>query len=216
LIETGRRQKRPALFWEAQSVRFLIGRPFRWRARLFVARSSVTRKGRSQEPRERKAGHLATADRGTLFLDELGEITAATQVKLLRFLQDRSFVPVGSTQARAVDVRIISATNRDLAKAVGTGAFREDFYYRLNVFAIEVASLRERPEDILPLADRFLGSTSTPSSASCYAQRSSEPEATNRPPPACWGSRGAGSIRASKASTSPPRARTIRRLFGRR
>jgi two-component system, NtrC family, response regulator HydG len=111
---------------------------------------------------ERKTGHLAAADRGTLFLDEIGEITAATQVKLLRFLQDRSFVPVGSTQARTVDVRVISATNRDLAKAVGSGAFREDFYYRLNVFAIEVPSLRDRPEDIIPLVDRFLAGRGLP------------------------------------------------------
>jgi transcriptional regulator with PAS, ATPase and Fis domain len=113
-------------------------------------------KGAFTGAQERKAGHLAAADRGTLFLDEIGEITAATQVKMLRFLQDRSFVPVGSTEARTVDVRVISATNRELAKAVRSGAFREDFYYRLNVFAIEVPPLRERPEDILPLADRFL------------------------------------------------------------
>jgi two-component system, NtrC family, response regulator HydG len=119
-------------------------------------------KGAFTGAQERKPGHLATADRGTLFLDEIGEITAATQVKLLRFLQDRSFVPVGSTQARTVDVRVISATNRDLPKAVGAGAFREDFYYRLNVFAIEVPSLRERPEDILPLTDRFLAMRGLP------------------------------------------------------
>src|SRR5204862_536661 len=81
---------------------------------------------------ERKAGHLAAADRGTLFLDEIGELPAATQVKLLRFLQDRAFVPVGSTQARTVEVRVISATNRDLDAAVRAGTFREDFYYRLN------------------------------------------------------------------------------------
>jgi len=105
---------------------------------------------------ERKAGHLAAADRGTLFLDEIGELTSSTQVKLLRFIQDRSFVPVGSTTARAVDVRVVSATNRDLEGAVRAGAFREDFYYRLNVFAIAVPPLRERREDVLPLADRLL------------------------------------------------------------
>jgi two-component system response regulator HydG len=105
---------------------------------------------------ERKVGHLAAAESGTLFLDEIGEITPSTQVKLLRFLQDRSFVPVGSTQARKVDVRVVAATNRDLAAAIQTGAFREDFYFRLNVFAVEVPPLRARREDILPLADRFL------------------------------------------------------------
>ena len=113
-------------------------------------------KGAFTGAQERKAGHLAAAEGGTLFLDEIGEITATTQVKLLRFLQDRSFVAVGSTQARVVDVRVISATNRDLASAVRGGTFREDFFYRLNVFAIEVPPLRERREDILPLADRFL------------------------------------------------------------
>jgi two-component system response regulator HydG len=121
-------------------------------------------KGAFTGANERKQGHLAAADRGTLFLDEIGEIAAATQVKLLRFLQDRSFVPVGSTQSRTVDLRVISATNRDLPQAVRAGSFREDFYYRLNVFAIEVPPLRERPDDILPIADRFLVARGLPSS----------------------------------------------------
>ena len=111
---------------------------------------------------ERKSGHLAAAESGTLFLDEIGEVTQSTQVKLLRFLQDRSFVPVGSTQARKVDVRVVAATNRDLATAVQTGAFREDFYFRLNVFAVEVPPLRERRDDILPLCDRFLEARGLP------------------------------------------------------
>jgi DNA-binding NtrC family response regulator len=128
-------------------------------------------KGAFTGAQERKTGHLAAADKGSLFLDEIGEITAATQVKMLRFLQDRSFVPVGSTQARTVDVRVISATNRDLAKAVRTGAFREDFYYRLNVFAIEVPPLRERRDDILPLADGFLGTRGLPPSKLTPAAR---------------------------------------------
>jgi len=107
---------------------------------------------------QRRPGHLAAADGGTLFLDEIGEISPATQVKLLRFLQERRFVPVGATEERSVDVRLVSATNRDLEAAVRAGAFREDFYYRLNVFAIRVPALRERPEDVLPLAERFLAS----------------------------------------------------------
>ncbi|MFO0583990.1 MAG: sigma-54 dependent transcriptional regulator [Anaeromyxobacter sp.] len=111
---------------------------------------------------ERKAGHLAAADGGTLFLDEIGEITPATQVKLLRFLQDRDFVPVGSTEARKVDVRVVAATNADLAQAVESGAFRQDLFYRLNVFAIQVPPLRERREDILPLVERFLASRGLP------------------------------------------------------
>ncbi len=111
---------------------------------------------------QRKAGHLAAADGGTLFLDEIGEITPATQVKLLRFLQDRRFVPLGATEERAVEVRVVSATNRDLSAAVKEGAFREDFYYRLNVFAIELPALRQRPEDVLPIAQRFLASRGLP------------------------------------------------------
>jgi DNA-binding NtrC family response regulator len=77
-------------------------------------------------------------------------------VKLLRFLQERRFVPLGATEERRVDARVISATNRDLDAAVRAGAFREDFYYRLNVFAIRVPALRERREDVLPIAERFL------------------------------------------------------------
>jgi two-component system, NtrC family, response regulator HydG len=111
---------------------------------------------------QRKAGHLAAADGGTLFLDEIGEITPATQVKLLRFLQERAFVPLGSTEVRTVDARVISATNRDLAEAVKDGAFREDFYYRLNVFAIHVPPLRDRMDDILPIAERLLASRGIP------------------------------------------------------
>jgi DNA-binding NtrC family response regulator len=111
----------------------------------------------------RKEGHLAAADGGTLFLDEIGEITPATQVKLLRFLQERAFVPLGATAEKRVDARVVSATNRDLDEAVGSGSFREDFYYRLNVFAIRVPPLRERREDIVPIAERFLARRGLPS-----------------------------------------------------
>jgi len=120
---------------------------------------------------QRKAGHLAAADGGTLFLDEIGEVTPATQVKLLRFLQDRTFVPVGATGARSVDVRVISATNRDLDEAVRTGAFREDFFYRLNVFAIRVPPLRERREDVGPIAERFLAARGLPAEKLAPAAR---------------------------------------------
>jgi DNA-binding NtrC family response regulator len=111
---------------------------------------------------QRKQGHLAAAHEGTLFLDEIGEITPATQVKLLRFLQDRSFVPVGATASRTVDVRVVSATNRDLDEAVRSGGFREDFFYRLNVFAIRVPPLRDRREDVAPIAERFLSARGLP------------------------------------------------------
>src|SRR5512135_608593 len=111
---------------------------------------------------QRKPGHLAAAEAGTLFLDEIGEITPATQVKLLRFLQERSFVPLGATEERRVDARVISATNRDLDAAVKAGGFREDFFYRLNVFAIVVPPLRDRREDVIPIAERFLASRGVP------------------------------------------------------
>ncbi len=105
---------------------------------------------------DRRRGHLSAADGGTLFLDEIGEITPATQVKLLRFLQARELVALGSSEPQKVDVRVIAATNRDLGAAVREGTFREDFFYRLNVFAIEMPSLRARPDDIVPLAEAFL------------------------------------------------------------
>jgi DNA-binding NtrC family response regulator len=107
-------------------------------------------------------GHLSEANGGTLFLDEIGEITPATQVKLLRFLQTKEFIPVGATKAEKVELRVIAATNRDLKAAVRDKSFREDFFYRLNVFSIELPPLRERPEDVLPLAHRFLGQKGVP------------------------------------------------------
>ena len=97
---------------------------------------------------EAKAGHAEIARGGTLFLDEIGELPQATQVKLLRLLQDRTFTRLGSTQPRKADVRIIAATNRDLEAAVKAGTFRQDLYYRLAVFPLVVPPLRERPEDI--------------------------------------------------------------------
>ena len=104
----------------------------------------------------RRDGRFQQADGGTLFLDEIGEISAAIQVKLLRFLQERQFERVGGNETIKVDVRILAATNRDLARMVKEGHFREDLYYRLNVISIEMPSLRERPTDISLLAMHFL------------------------------------------------------------
>jgi two-component system response regulator HydG len=119
-------------------------------------------KGAFTGAHEQKAGLLAAADGGTLFLDEIGEMTGATQVKLLRFLQEHEFAPLGSAAPRKVDVRVIAATNRDLAAAVREGAFREDFYYRLNVFAIKMPPLRDRREEVIPLAEAFLSKRGVP------------------------------------------------------
>ena len=102
-------------------------------------------------------GLLEEADGGTLFLDEIGDVSAAVQAKLLRVLQERSFIPVGSTRAKNVDVRFVAATNKDLEKEMAAGRFREDLYYRLNVITIQLPPLRERPQDIAPLAAHFLG-----------------------------------------------------------
>ena len=104
----------------------------------------------------RREGRFEQADGGTLFLDEIGEISPSVQVKLLRFLQEQEFERVGGTKTLRVNVRIIAATNRDLAAAVREGTFREDLYYRLNVVSIEMPSLRDRPSDIPLLAAHFL------------------------------------------------------------
>jgi DNA-binding NtrC family response regulator len=104
----------------------------------------------------RREGRFKQADGGTLFLDEIGEIPGGTQVKLLRFLQERTFERVGGNETLKVDVRIIAATNRDLQTEIKKGTFREDLYYRLNVVAVELPPLRERKADVPALASFFL------------------------------------------------------------
>lgn len=103
-----------------------------------------------------RIGRFAAADGGTLFLDEIGDMPVAIQAKLLRVIQERSFEPVGGNQSQSVDVRIITATHKDLRQAVASGQFREDLYYRLNVFPIHLPALRDRREDIAILAAHFL------------------------------------------------------------
>ncbi len=103
-----------------------------------------------------RAGRLEQAQGGTLFLDEIGDMDLALQGKLLRVLQEREYSPVGSDQVRRVDVRVIAATNRDLKKRVQEGSFREDLYYRLDVYTIQVPPLRDRKVDIEILARAFL------------------------------------------------------------
>jgi Nif-specific regulatory protein len=103
-----------------------------------------------------KKGRFEAAEGGTLFLDEIGELNLATQVKLLRVLQEREYERLGGTETIRVNIRLIAATNKDLEKAIAAGEFRDDLYYRLNVFSIFVPPLRERKPDVLLLADYFL------------------------------------------------------------
>ncbi len=103
-----------------------------------------------------KPGKFELADKGTLFLDEIGDVPPATQVKLLRVLQEREFERLGGTKTVKVDVRLIAATNKDLREALEQGTFREDLYYRLNVVPIDIAPLRERREDIPDLVNLFV------------------------------------------------------------
>ncbi len=103
-----------------------------------------------------KKGLFEVADTGSIFLDEIGDLRPEIQVRLLRVIQEREFTPIGETAPTKVDVRIIAATNVDLKEAVKNGTFREDLYYRLSVVPIELPPLRERREDILPLAQHFI------------------------------------------------------------
>src|SRR5207249_2010567 len=106
---------------------------------------------------QRRLGRFELAEGGTIFLDEVGDLPAETQIALLRVLQEREFERVGGTEVLRADVRVISATNRDLQAAIADGAFRSDLYYRLNVFPIKLPPLRERKEDVPLLVNYFVG-----------------------------------------------------------
>jgi transcriptional regulator with GAF, ATPase, and Fis domain len=105
-------------------------------------------------------GHFVTADRGTLFLDEVGDMPLTMQSKLLRVLQEGEVRPVGGSRVQKVDVRVLAATNQDLEKLVAEGNFRKDLFYRLNVLQVELPPLRQRGDDIVLLAGRFLSAAS--------------------------------------------------------
>ena len=113
-------------------------------------------KGAFTGAQARKKGRFELADGGTLFLDEIGDLSPATQVKLLRVLQEREFERLGGTETVKVNVRLIAATHRDVEQMIAEGTFREDLHYRLNVFTIFVPPLRERKADLLLLADHYL------------------------------------------------------------
>jgi two-component system, NtrC family, response regulator AtoC len=114
------------------------------------------KKGAFTDARTDRIGLFAEADNGTIFLDEIGELAAGLQAKLLRVLQEQEVRPIGGTGTQRVDVRVVAATNRELEEMLGDGSFREDLYYRLNVIQIDIPPLRSRPDDILPLAEHFL------------------------------------------------------------
>jgi DNA-binding NtrC family response regulator len=105
---------------------------------------------------KRRVGRFEAADGGTLFLDEIGNLSPAGQAKLLRVLQSGDFERLGSSETRTVDVRVLAATNADLRERLRQGSFRQDLFFRLNVIELAVPALEDRPEDILPLAQRFL------------------------------------------------------------
>jgi two-component system NtrC family response regulator len=114
-------------------------------------------RGAFTDARADRKGRFEVAHGGTIFLDEIGELDPAAQVKLLRVLQDRTYEVLGSSQTRTVDVRVVSATNRNLPEMVEAGTFREDLLYRLNLIALHLPPLRERPDDVPLLVSRFLG-----------------------------------------------------------
>jgi DNA-binding NtrC family response regulator len=115
-------------------------------------------RGAFTDARSDRTGHIASAGRGTLFLDEIGELNRADQVKLLRVLQDQRYRPVGASQDQHADVRVVSATNRELAELVAAGEFREDLFYRLNLITIRLPALRDRRSDI-PLLARHMAAS---------------------------------------------------------
>lgn len=113
-------------------------------------------RGAFTDARKNKPGRFALAHRGTIFLDEIGEMSSALQTKLLRVIEEKKVDPLGATSPTSVDVRVVAATNRDLSKLMESGEFREDLFYRINVVKIELPPLRERREDIPLLVDHFI------------------------------------------------------------
>jgi two-component system NtrC family response regulator len=118
-------------------------------------------KGAFTDARTDRKGHVASANGSTLFLDEIGELNRTDQVKLLRVLQDHSYRPVGASASEQADIRVVSATNRELAERVATGEFREDLYYRLNLITIRLPALRERRSDIPLIATQLAADLAT-------------------------------------------------------
>lgn len=125
-------------------------------ASLFESEMFGHKRGAFTDARYDRKGRFETANKGTIFLDELGELELASQVKLLRVLQDRTFEVLGSSRTQSVDIRVISATNRNLAEMVRNGQFREDLFYRINLITVYLPALRERPGDIPLLVNHYV------------------------------------------------------------
>src|SRR3954462_12737757 len=119
------------------------------------------KRGAFTDARTDRAGLFVEADGGTIFLDEIAELSTALQAKLLRVLQEGEIRPLGASRSEKDDVRVVAATNKDLETRLASGAFRQDLYYRLNVIHIHLPALRDRPEDVLPLAEHFLSRSAT-------------------------------------------------------
>lgn len=128
---------------------------------LFESEMFGHKRGAFTDARSDRIGRFEMANSGTIFLDEIGDLDKASQVKLLRVLQDRTFEVLGSSQSKTIDVRVISATNRNLAEMVATGDFREDLFYRINLITIELPPLRERPNDIPLLVQFYINNLKT-------------------------------------------------------
>jgi DNA-binding NtrC family response regulator len=128
---------------------------------LFESEMFGHKKGAFTDARHDRMGRFEMADKGSIFLDEIGDLSLNDQVKMLRVLQDRKFEVLGSSETRSVDVRVISATNRDLGELVMAGDFREDLYYRINLITVKIPALRERPDDIPLLVNHFLSNLKT-------------------------------------------------------
>jgi DNA-binding NtrC family response regulator len=123
---------------------------------LFESELFGHRRGAFTDARADRVGRFELANGGTIFLDEIGELELASQVKLLRVLQDRTYEVLGDSRPRRLDIRVVAATNRNLAELVAQGRFREDLFYRLNLITLHLPALRERPDDIPRLAQHFI------------------------------------------------------------
>lgn len=127
---------------------------------LFESEMFGHRKGAFTDAYSDRKGRFELADKGTIFLDEIGDLDPISQIKLLRVLQDRTFEPLGESRSKTVDIRVVCATNRDIPQLIKAGLFREDLYYRINLITLHMPPLRERVEDIPLLADAFLAGIS--------------------------------------------------------